>query len=282
MDARNSSPLCKLPPELLLEIRGYLDASAFCSLRVTCTFLYACTLHHFGKTYLTTIQSDLSLSSLQRLEDLTRNPRLCPYVHSLDIKGGNSDILGIGLEWERPAVGLPLSRTQKSIQRLQDIIVRLEDCQSFHLHKRNWVPSTSPLNPFDGITIILGIVAAFLAYGILHMRSVGGWEGWRWLFVLEGTLTFFIGVVSWFYLPPGPTQTASWFRGKDGWFTEREEVIMVNRVLRDDPGKVSELSTFTSPATLTWRYREACITVKVLRSSSSGMHSWTMTSGHYT
>ncbi|KLO81886.1 putative tartrate transporter [Fusarium fujikuroi] len=89
------------------------------------------------------------------------------------------------------------------------------------------------------------IVAAFLAYGILHMRSVGGWEGWRWLFVLEGTLTFFIGVVSWFYLPPGPTQTASWFRGKDGWFTEREEVIMVNRVLRDDPGKVSELSTFT-------------------------------------
>lgn len=89
------------------------------------------------------------------------------------------------------------------------------------------------------------IVAAFLAYGILHMRSVGGWEGWRWLFVLEGTLTFFIGVVSWFYLPPGPTQTASWFRGKDGWFTEREEVIMVNRVLRDDPGKVSELRTFT-------------------------------------
>ncbi|KAK2668711.1 Major facilitator superfamily [Fusarium oxysporum f. sp. vasinfectum] len=81
------------------------------------------------------------------------------------------------------------------------------------------------------------IVAAFLAYGILHMRSVGDWEGWRWLFVLEGTLTFFIGVVSWFYLPPGPTQTASWFRGKDGWFTEREEVIMVNRVLRDDPGK---------------------------------------------
>ncbi|KIH93146.1 transporter [Sporothrix brasiliensis 5110] len=81
------------------------------------------------------------------------------------------------------------------------------------------------------------IVAAFLAYGILHMRSVGGWEGWRWLFVLEGALTAVVGVISWFYLPPGPTQTASWFRGKNGWFTEREEVIMVNRVLRDDPAK---------------------------------------------
>jgi hypothetical protein len=38
-------------------------------------------------------------------------------------------------------------------------------------------------------------------------------------------------------LPPSPTQTASQFRGKNGWFTEREEIIMVNRTLRDDPSK---------------------------------------------
>ncbi|KAL4921853.1 major facilitator superfamily domain-containing protein [Aspergillus aurantiobrunneus] len=81
------------------------------------------------------------------------------------------------------------------------------------------------------------IIAAFLAYGILHMRMIGGWEGWRWLFALEGALTAIIGALSWFYLPPSPTQTASWFRVRDGWFSEREEVIMVNRVLRDDPGK---------------------------------------------
>ena len=88
------------------------------------------------------------------------------------------------------------------------------------------------------------IVAAFLAFGILHMRTVGGWAGWRWLFVLEGALTCIIGIISWFYLPPSPTETKSWFRGKDGWFTEREEVIMVNRVLRDDPAKVREIKKF--------------------------------------
>jgi len=47
----------------------------------------------------------------------------------------------------------------------------------------------------------------------------------RWLFALEGMLTGLIGIISWFYLPPSPTQTASKFRGKKGWFNEREEKI---------------------------------------------------------
>ncbi|KAH8883440.1 MFS general substrate transporter [Thozetella sp. PMI_491] len=93
------------------------------------------------------------------------------------------------------------------------------------------------LSFFWGSYISTNILSAFLAFGILHMRGLTGWAGWRWLFALEGALTAIIGVLSWFYLPPSPTQTKSWFRGKEGWFTEREEVIMVNRILRDDPGK---------------------------------------------
>ncbi|KAF2028601.1 phthalate transporter [Setomelanomma holmii] len=81
------------------------------------------------------------------------------------------------------------------------------------------------------------IVAAFLAFGILRLRGHHGLEGWRWLFAIEGAVTGLIAIVSYFYLPPSPTQTASKFRGKDGWFNEHEEKIMVNRVLRDDPSK---------------------------------------------
>lgn len=94
------------------------------------------------------------------------------------------------------------------------------------------------LSFFWGSYISTFIISAFLAFGILHLRNVTAWAGWRWMFALEGGLTVLIGIFSWFYLPPSPTQTASWFRGKDGWFTEREEVIMVNRILRDDPSKV--------------------------------------------
>ncbi|OXV12100.1 hypothetical protein Egran_00139 [Elaphomyces granulatus] len=83
------------------------------------------------------------------------------------------------------------------------------------------------------------IVGAFLAFGLLHIRRSDGTGGWRYLFAIEGLLTGLIGVFAAFYMPPSPTQTAGRFRGKDGWFNEREEKIMVNRVIRDDPGKGS-------------------------------------------
>ncbi|KAJ4485678.1 major facilitator superfamily domain-containing protein [Lentinula aciculospora] len=80
------------------------------------------------------------------------------------------------------------------------------------------------------------IVSAFLATGILKLDGVGGHAGWRYLFLIEGAGTLLVGICSFFLLPPGPTQTKAWFRPQ-GWFTEREEVILVNRILRDDPSK---------------------------------------------
>lgn len=89
------------------------------------------------------------------------------------------------------------------------------------------------------------IVGAFLAYGILHLRGDTGLkDGWRYLFCIEGAITAFIGILTWFYLPASPCQTArvSWkglLRPKKGWFTAREETIMVTRILRDDPEKAT-------------------------------------------
>ncbi|KAI1105955.1 MFS general substrate transporter [Jackrogersella minutella] len=83
----------------------------------------------------------------------------------------------------------------------------------------------------------VNIVGSLLAAGILQMRGINGWGGWRWLFLIEGLITTCIGVFSWGLMPPGPTQTRHWFRGKNGWFTDHEEFILVNRLLRDDPSK---------------------------------------------
>ncbi|KAF2026888.1 MFS general substrate transporter [Setomelanomma holmii] len=81
------------------------------------------------------------------------------------------------------------------------------------------------------------IVGSLLAAGVLQMRGLNGWSGWQYLFLIEGTLTFVIGVFSYGLMPPGACQTKHWFRGKNGWFNEHEEKILVNRILRDDPTK---------------------------------------------
>ncbi|KAJ7800043.1 major facilitator superfamily domain-containing protein, partial [Mycena olivaceomarginata] len=96
---------------------------------------------------------------------------------------------------------------------------------------------TIRLSFFWAGTTLTSICGSLMASGILEITG-HGWKGWQYLFVIEGVLTLAFGVFALFYLPPSPTQTGSRFRGKSGWFTEREETSMVTRVLRDDPTKL--------------------------------------------
>lgn len=52
-----------------------------------------------------------------------------------------------------------------------------------------------------------------------------------------------IGLLSFFMMPASPTQTKSRFRGS-GYFSEHQEKIIVNRVLRDDWTKSGMVRTF--------------------------------------
>ncbi|KAL5001224.1 major facilitator superfamily domain-containing protein [Aspergillus recurvatus] len=83
------------------------------------------------------------------------------------------------------------------------------------------------------------IIGAFLAFGFLHIRGEDGTGGWRYLFAYEGLITGVIAIIAAFWMPPSPTQTKGILRGKDGWFSEHEEKILVNRIIRDDPSKGS-------------------------------------------
>ena len=91
---------------------------------------------------------------------------------------------------------------------------------------------------------ITQIIGALLAAGILLMRGIGGMAGWKWLFILEGCMSVIVAIITFFVLPASVSQTstilrgnATWLHGKGGWFTENEEKILVNRILRDDPSK---------------------------------------------
>lgn len=59
-------------------------------------------------------------------------------------------------------------------------------------------------------------------------------------FLLEGLICVVVGIISFFVMPASVTEPALAFKRADGsnkWWTEEEEKILVNRILRDDPTK---------------------------------------------
>jgi hypothetical protein len=77
----------------------------------------------------------------------------------------------------------------------------------------------------------------------------------------QGLIAVIIGIVSFFIVPPGVSQTQTWLCPK-GYLTKHDEKIIVNRVIRDDPNKASPF-IYMIDTILTRRAR--CTTVKVFR-----------------
>lgn len=84
---------------------------------------------------------------------------------------------------------------------------------------------------------LAAVWSSLLSFALLKIKTSGKMtQSWRWLFIIEGIITLIVGIVAFFRMPPSPAQTKSRYC-KNGWYTDSEEKIVVNRVLRDDPSK---------------------------------------------
>ncbi|KAF4472259.1 transporter [Fusarium albosuccineum] len=83
------------------------------------------------------------------------------------------------------------------------------------------------INLFYTASILAGAFSGLLAYAIAHMSGVGGYGGWRWIFILEGSATVFIAMFAYFYTPDWP-QTAK-------FLTEEEREMLLARLAIDTP-----------------------------------------------
>ncbi|KAK9704497.1 hypothetical protein K7432_010157 [Basidiobolus ranarum] len=93
------------------------------------------------------------------------------------------------------------------------------------------------LSWFWGGLALADASSGLIAFGVLRLRGVAGLKGWQWLFLIDGICTVVIAIISFFYLPEGPSRTKGLLRGKNGWFDDREVKILVTRLIRDDPSK---------------------------------------------
>jgi MFS family permease len=85
-----------------------------------------------------------------------------------------------------------------------------------------WYPpqkTQSRMAMFYLSSALSGAFSGLLAAGIAQMRGVGGYEGWRWIFLLEGILSVVVGISCFFLLPDSPG-TASWLKPDEARFLE--------------------------------------------------------------
>ncbi|KAJ5101234.1 hypothetical protein NUU61_003456 [Penicillium alfredii] len=146
--------------ELIELIADLVDSDDLRSLRLVCRELQRKTFHHFARRFFSSIKTDLSDTSLRRINALSRYPALCPYVHSLAF--GNYNGIGRGLVWDRHPWG-PLSAPleMEAIQSLRDtLMLKLTNCRSFFILCRypEGHPDFSHVTITDAVAVFFALV----------------------------------------------------------------------------------------------------------------------------
>lgn len=78
--------------------------------------------------------------------------------------------------------------------------------------------------------------AGLIAIGVFQMSGIAGLAGWRWLFILQGIITFVVSVASAFILPNEPHNT--W------WLTAEEKALAYSRIAEDTVQMRANTSTW--------------------------------------
>ncbi|EWY85853.1 hypothetical protein FOYG_12952 [Fusarium oxysporum NRRL 32931] len=63
---------------------------------------------------------------------------------------------------------------------------------------------------FYTASALAGAFSGLLAFGIAKLNGLGGYEGWRWIFILEGAATVLAGVATYFLLIDSPETSGKW------------------------------------------------------------------------
>ncbi|SMQ50285.1 unnamed protein product [Zymoseptoria tritici ST99CH_3D7] len=79
------------------------------------------------------------------------------------------------------------------------------------------------------VSMYVGGFGGVLAYGLQQMDGLGGLEGWRWIFIMEGVITAIIALVGYTFLIDFPEDAHK----TKSFLTSEEIKIMVDRVERD-------------------------------------------------
>lgn len=84
-----------------------------------------------------------------------------------------------------------------------------------------------------------GAFSGLLAAGIAKMDGVGGYEGWRWIFLLEGLVTIILGVLCFFLLIDSPRLSGRWLNPEEIRFLELQHFIKDGGQFKEERSRTS-------------------------------------------
>ncbi|KAL2870226.1 putative MFS transporter [Aspergillus lucknowensis] len=84
---------------------------------------------------------------------------------------------------------------------------------------------SSRIAVFYCASALSGAFSGLLAAGIAQMDGVGGQEGWRWIFLLEGIVTVVLGVMCFFCLIDSPKRSGKWLSAEEIRYLELQHFI---------------------------------------------------------
>ncbi|KAJ5664678.1 hypothetical protein N7462_011491 [Penicillium macrosclerotiorum] len=98
---------------------------------------------------------------------------------------------------------------------------------------------TTRIAVFYCASALSGAFSGLLAAGISKMDGVGGYAGWRWIFLLEGLATVIVGVICFFCLIDSPRSSGKWLDPDEIRFLELQHFIKEGGQFREEKKRVS-------------------------------------------
>ncbi|KAF2459333.1 major facilitator superfamily protein [Lineolata rhizophorae] len=82
-------------------------------------------------------------------------------------------------------------------------------------------------------TLVAGAFGGLLAFAIAKLQGRAGYNGWQWIFIIEGAVTAFVAAISYFLIVDWPESCK--------FLTENEKTFLLNRTQEDRAGGIAQM-----------------------------------------
>jgi len=138
--------------------------------------------------------------------------------------GAKKTLMRITIGWGLTSIAMMFVQTPQGFYFLRFLLGVFE--AGFYpgiiLYLTYWFPNgrrAKAFGLFMSASALAGVIGGPLAgYIMTNLNGANGWQGWQWVFLLEGIPSVIAGLVTWFYLTDKPEQAT--------WLTQRERDLV--------------------------------------------------------